>query len=214
MASFSVLEPVLTAAHLGAQQPHAEDVQLLAAHVLLAHVDDALHSEERADGGGGHAVLSRAGLGDDALLAHPPRQHSLAQRVVDLVRAGVQQVLALQVDLRSAELLRHALGKIERGGTAAVVVQQIVQLGMEGGVGLGRGVGLLQLLERGHQRLRHIAPAIDAEAARPRAPSRTHRRFRTRTHAHRSLVTQPHKRTTQRHKLKSRDRLGRGSHGF
>ena len=133
-------------------------------------------------------MLSRAGLGDDPLLAHPPRQHSLPQRVVDLVRAGMQQVLALQVDLRAAELLADSFGKIERGGTAAVVVQQIVHLGMKGGVGLGRGVGLLQLLEGSHQRLRHIAPAIDAEAARPRAPSRTHRRFRTGTHAHRSIL--------------------------
>jgi len=179
MASFRGLGAGADAAHLGAQQPHAEDVQLLAAHVLLAHVDDTLHSEERADGSGGNAMLSRAGLGDDAPLAHPPRQHSLAQRVVDLVRAGVQQVLALEVDLRSAELFAHSFGKVERGGTAAVVVQQIVQLGVEGGVGVGRGVGLLQLLEGGHQGLRHIAPAIDAEAARARGDSRTHRQFRT-----------------------------------
>ncbi len=46
-----------------------------------------------------------AGLGDDALLAHAPRQHDLAEHVVHLVRAGVVEVLALEVDLGAAEML-------------------------------------------------------------------------------------------------------------
>ena len=70
MASFRVRDPESTPAHFRAQQPHAEDVQLLAAHVLRPHVDDALEAEQRADGGGGHAVLPGAGFRDDALLAH------------------------------------------------------------------------------------------------------------------------------------------------
>ncbi len=44
-----------------------------------------------------------AGFGDDALLAHAPREQRLAERVVDLVRAGVEQVFALEVDLGAAE---------------------------------------------------------------------------------------------------------------
>jgi hypothetical protein len=47
------------------------------------------------------AMLSGARLGDDALLAHALAQQHLAQRVVDLVRARVIQVLALQIDLAS-----------------------------------------------------------------------------------------------------------------
>jgi hypothetical protein len=43
-------------------------------------------------------VLAGACLGDDALLAKPTGDQSLAERVVDLVRAGVAEVLALQVD--------------------------------------------------------------------------------------------------------------------
>ena len=62
--------------------------------------------EQRADGGRGDAVLARAGLGDDALLAHALGKQALAERVVDLVRAGVQQVFALEVDFGAAELLR------------------------------------------------------------------------------------------------------------
>src|SRR3954454_24371065 len=48
----------------GAEQPHAEDGERLAFHVFRAHVDVALESEERADGGGGDAVLPGPGLGD------------------------------------------------------------------------------------------------------------------------------------------------------
>ena len=61
--------------------------------------------EQRADRGRGHAVLAGAGLGDDALLAHALGQQSLTDAVVDLVGAGVQQVLALEVNLRAAQLL-------------------------------------------------------------------------------------------------------------
>ena len=73
----------------------------------LAHVDDALEPEARADGGRRDAVLAGAGLGDDALLAEPPREHRLAERVVQLVRAGVEEVLALQVEPLAR---REALG--------------------------------------------------------------------------------------------------------
>ena len=56
-----------------------------------------------ADRGGGHAVLARAGLRDDAGLAHAARQQDLAEHIVDLVRAGVVELVALEVDLRAAE---------------------------------------------------------------------------------------------------------------
>ena len=72
-----------------AQQVHALDVGLLAAHVLGAHVDDALEAQQRAGRRGRDAVLTGAGLGDDARLAHPLCEQRLAQRVVDLVGAGV-----------------------------------------------------------------------------------------------------------------------------
>ena len=153
------------AAHFGAEQPHAQHVQLLARHVHIAHVDDALQAEQRADGGRGHAVLARAGLGDDALLAHALGEQALAERVVDLVRAGVEQVFALEIDLCAAQLLGEALAEVERRGAAGVVVEQVGQLGLEGGVGFGYVVLVLQLEQRGHQRLRHVAAAVDAEAA-------------------------------------------------
>ena len=85
--------------HLGAEQLHAEDVGLLPLDVGLAHVDRAGQAEARGDGGGGDAVLAGAGLGDDARLAHAAGEQDLADAVVDLVRAGVVELVALEIDL-------------------------------------------------------------------------------------------------------------------
>ena len=94
-----ILERPASARHghdFSAEEPHAEDVGLLARHVDFAHVDHAAQSEKSARGGGGDAMLSGAGLSDDAPLPHPLRDQRLAERVVDLVRAGVVEVFALE----------------------------------------------------------------------------------------------------------------------
>ena len=57
-------------------------------------------------------MLSGAGLGDDATLAHPLCQESLSERVVDLVRAGVGEVLALDEDAGASELAGQVLGVV------------------------------------------------------------------------------------------------------
>ena len=104
---------------LGAQQPHLVDVQRLAFCVLLAHEHHALHAHQGRGGGGGHAVLPGAGLGDEAALAHLLRQQRLAQHVVDFVGAGVVQVLPLQIDLGTAQVLRDLGRVVERLGRPA-----------------------------------------------------------------------------------------------
>ena len=128
IASLSVCEPDCDRDDLGAEQLHAEDVRLLPLDVHRAHVDDALEAEAGADRGGGDAVLAGAGLGDDALLAHAPGQQDLAEHVVDLVRAGVVQVFALEVDLGAAAMLGEALGEIERAGPADIMLQVLAHL--------------------------------------------------------------------------------------
>ena len=87
---------------LGAEQAHAGDVERLALGVDLAHVDGALESEQRGRGRRGDAVLAGAGLGDHAGLADALGEQRLAEHVVDLVRAGVVEVLALQDDACAA----------------------------------------------------------------------------------------------------------------
>ncbi len=124
--------------HRCAQHLHADHVGLLPLDVDGAHIDHAFEPEARAQRRGGDAVLAGAGLGDDALLAHAPRQHDLAEHVVHLVRAGVVELLALEVDLGAAEMLGEALGEIERRGPADIVLEIAVHLGLEGRIGLGR----------------------------------------------------------------------------
>ncbi len=88
------------------------------------------------------------------------------QRVVDLVRARMQQVFSLQINLRSAQLLRQTFRKVKRRGPSGIILEQIRQLRLKCRIGLGFFVCALQLIERRHQRLRHIPPAVDAKAPR------------------------------------------------
>ena len=91
------------------ERPHPEHVRLLPLDVLGAHVDDARQAEERAGRRGRDAVLAGAGLGDHPGLAQAAGQERLAEGVVDLVGAGVGEVLALEVDPEPVRQARAAL---------------------------------------------------------------------------------------------------------
>ena len=75
---FERLRPARHRHDLRAEEAHPEDVELLARHVDLAHVDDALQAQQSAGRRRGDAVLARARLGDDSPLAHPPGEQRLA----------------------------------------------------------------------------------------------------------------------------------------
>ena len=126
-------------AHGRAEQPHAQHVGRLPRHVFGAHVDVALEAEQRAGRRRRDAVLSRARLGDDAALAHAAGQQRLPEGVVDLVRAGVRQVLALEEDARAAGLRGQPPRLVERRGPSDVVLQQRVELLEERRGPRGRG---------------------------------------------------------------------------
>ena len=61
-------------------------------------------------------MLARAGLCDDAPLPHPFREQGLTERVVDLVRACVREILAFQQNARAAESVAQSPGLVERRG--------------------------------------------------------------------------------------------------
>jgi len=48
-------------------------------------------------------VLPGSGLGNDPPLSHALREERLADGAIDLVRAGVREVLALEEDARQAD---------------------------------------------------------------------------------------------------------------
>ena len=155
-------------AHRRPQQLHAHDVQRLAPHVLAAHVDDALEAQQRAGRRRRHPVLPRARLGHHAAFAHALGQQRLAERVVDLVGAGVRQVLALQQQAHTGDAgaLGHEAARLVEGRWAPDEMgQQIVQLGPERGVGAHRQIAFGQLLDGRDQRLGHEPAAVGAKVA-------------------------------------------------
>ena len=150
---------------LGAQQLHAKHIGPLPLDVGVAHIDDAGNVEQRAGGRGGNAMLAGAGLGDDAALAHAPRQQHLPEHVVDLVRAGMVQLVPLKVELGAAEVPGQPLGEVERARPPDIMVKVVAELGVEVRIVLRRVVSRLDLQDQRHQRLGDKAPAVKAEMA-------------------------------------------------
>ena len=166
-------------AHLGTEGAHPKHVRSLALDVLRAHVHDARQVEQGAGRRRRDPMLAGTGLRDDPGLAQTPREQRLTEGVVDLVRPRVGQVLALEVEAQvrdpgtspsggpggvtcqpdrlGPDGLSEAVGAVEGGRTTREMRQQVAQLGPEHRV-LAEGViGGLELFERGHQRLRHVA---------------------------------------------------------
>ena len=66
-------------------------------------------------------MLTSTGLGDDSLLAHPQRQQSLTDRIVNFMGTGVIEIFSLEPDLRTATMFGESLGEIEGRRTTDVV---------------------------------------------------------------------------------------------
>ena len=108
-------------------------------------------------------MLAGAGFGDDPRLAHAPGEQDLAEHIVDLMRAGVVQLLALEIDFGTAEMRGQPLGEIERARPPDIMGQQIVEFGLESRIFLGRLILALEVENERHQRLGDEAAAENAE---------------------------------------------------
>ena len=113
-------------------------------------------------------MLARAGLGDDARLAHAPGEQRLAERVVDLVRARVREVLALEQH-PDARRCRVGAAKpprlVQRRWPSDVVLEQAIELVAERRVGARGDVAGRELLDRRDERLGDEASAVGAEVS-------------------------------------------------
>ena len=110
-------------------------------------------------------MLTSTGLRDDAGFAHAAGEQDLANGVVDLVGAGVQQILALEVDFCPTELLREPFRQVERRRTTTKITQQRGEFFSKFRI-LPRGmVFVFQFAQGGHQRLGDKHPAVLAEMA-------------------------------------------------
>src|SRR4029077_9806705 len=74
----------------------------------------AIASKARGHGSSRDAMLPRSGLRGDARFVHPDRKQRLAERVIHLMRAGMAEVFAFQINFRAAEALAQIRGEIER----------------------------------------------------------------------------------------------------
>ena len=119
--------------------------------VDLAHVDDALHAEQRGCRCRCDTVLACPGLGDQATLAETLREQRLTEHVVDLVRAGVVEILTLQDDAGVTRVLREPRNLGDDAGATRVGRMQVGELGLERGIGAGELIRGIQLVERGDQ---------------------------------------------------------------
>ena len=108
-------------------------------------------------------MLAGACFRDDAFFAHASREQSLSESVIDLVRAGVKEVLALQVDACATKLLSQSARKKQRCRASRKLVQQLVQLQMERGIAFRFFILELQFLERRHERFGDVPPAVGTE---------------------------------------------------
>ena len=147
------------------EKTHASDIEGLPLHVHRAHVDRALEAEARGGRGSGDAVLAGTGLRDDAGFPHAAGEEDLADRVVDLVRAGVEEVFALQINFRAAEFFGEPFGKIEGRWASAKIREQPCEFLPEFRILAGGVVFALEVLQRRHERFGNEHASIGAEVA-------------------------------------------------
>ena len=164
-ASFRVREPDSNRHHGRTEQFHAEYIGRLALDILGAHINHALHAIARGHGRGGHAMLAGTGFGDHPLFTHALGQQRLANGVVDLVRTGVVEVFALEVDLRAAAGFAEPAGVVNRAGAANVVLEFVLVFGQKIWVVFIAGVFALQFVQRSHQGFGHISAAVAPKVA-------------------------------------------------
>ena len=169
MASLSVREPRLDRHDLGAQQAHAGHVERLAARRPRCPCRRRIPGRAAAQAvavatpcwPAPVSAITRA-------LAHAPREQRLAERVVDLVGAGVVEVLALEVDLRAASARSAA-----RRGRAASAGRRSRRAGARARPGsrvVARLlVGRVELVERRDERLGDEPAAVGSEASSRRS---------------------------------------------
>src|SRR4029077_9433292 len=119
----------------------------------------------RGDGGGAATLLACASFRDDTRLAHFHCEQALADSVIYFVRAGVEQILTLEVDARAAKVGREARSKLQRRGTAGEILQEIGEIGLKAGICFCGFVGALEFEQRHHKSFGNVAAAVGAETS-------------------------------------------------
>ena len=156
-----------------AEQLHDVNVERLTLDVVRPHEHLDRNSEPRADRRRRHAVLACARLRDDAALPHAPREQPLTHRVVDLVRARVIEIFALEDEPRRTRVAAESFCFHDRRRAADEIAQRSPVLRPKLLVGEGRFHCRLKLAQGRDEHFGYKAAAKLAEVApRVRLPHR------------------------------------------
>src|SRR5713226_9441883 len=117
--------------HLGTEHLHPVHVQFLPVHVLDPHVDFRAQSQSGARHSGSNPMLSRPCFSNDPPLPHFPSKESLAESIVDLVRATMQEILSFQLNPSPSSVTGQIGSKIQRCWSAGETVQPARQFLLE-----------------------------------------------------------------------------------
>ena len=97
--------------------------------------------------------------------AHLFGQKRLAQYIIDLVGAGVVQILPFQVDFGTAKILCHLFCVIQTAGAARILVKKLRELTVKFGIIFIMFISDLKLDHGIHKRLGNVLTAMGAEAS-------------------------------------------------
>ena len=123
------LEAFFDLDNICAQNLHSGNVGSLLFDINSAHINIALQTEISGGGGKGNTVLTGAGFGDYALFAHIFGKEGFAHAVVELMSAGVVEVLALGIKLNIAEGVAESFKMGDGGGSALKFLADAAKLG-------------------------------------------------------------------------------------
>src|SRR5690606_3406806 len=144
-------------AYLGPQHIHPGDIWGLPGNVHLPHMDHAFHAHQGTDRGGGHPVLSGTGLGNDPFFSQPLGDQDLPYGIVHLMGPGMAEVLPFEVDL-AAVPLGKAPGRVQGGGAAHIIPEQLVEFLLKGGLLHDLQVMPTEFLTVGVEHFRDVRP--------------------------------------------------------
>mmetsp|Transcript_11920 Transcript_11920/g.22798 ORF Transcript_11920/g.22798 Transcript_11920/m.22798 type:complete len:366 (+) Transcript_11920:367-1464(+) len=151
--------------NLSTQGVHTENIQLLTFAVNGSHVHGAIQTELGTNSGGSDTVLSGTGFGNDTRLTNTLGQQGLSNRVVNLVSAGVGQVLALQPNGGTTGQFRQTVGLVQRGGSADKVTTVFSQFCQKVGIVLDFIVLLFNFFESHRKCFGNVLSAVFTKLA-------------------------------------------------
>ena len=162
---FQCLQPEGDGNHFRSENLHAGHVGRLLGDIDFPHVNFTLQPKVGGGSGERHTVLAGAGFRNQPFLAHEFGEQTFSHAVIELMGAGMVEILPLEVDLAVAQQSRQPVTMINRSRPSLKLPPDAAQLVDEVRRAADGLVGILNLLERRHKFRRKISAAVRSEPA-------------------------------------------------